>query len=536
MAFTGSYADIPIGQDGLNGANNLALVQTNQLIDARNISLAGGALTKEGGATNFNSSAIGSGASIIGGHDWWPGSSLQRAIVLASNGAAYRDTGSGAFGTTLTTGKNWSTSNVPVFAEGGREASGNNTKLFIATGSDQVQVLSGDGTSLADISSTTRPSDWASSYPRFVFQHEGRLWAGGNANFPYMLYYSLASDFENFTTGDIGLPRLINVWPGEGEYLAAGTSFRGYGVVWKYPRGIYLIDTSDPDQQQWKAVVISRSIGIASSRAWCQVEGDILFMDASGSFHLLSAVSEFADIRASNISQRVWLDEWVRRNVNLAQLTNVQAAYYPSKREAHFAVAGAGATTNSMRIIWDFNAQLPRAHYSNLVTAQSVWTYLDSNGTPRLRTGSNTGYVRNMDQSGKTLNGGAYESYFRSANVDFSDLGGGNNPELSARRKNGRFLEVVVEPTGNWDMTVECYHDGDLAETLTFNQGSTGVALGTFVLGTNTLGGSTILNKKRRMTGSWRRISLAGRNSGAGQDFSISRFIVHFALGSDRLT
>lgn len=532
MAFTGSQIEIPIGQDGLNGAANLSLVRPNQLIDARNISLADGPITKEGGATNFNASALAGGASIIGGYDWWPGTATQRTIVLTSNGAAYRDTGGGSFGTTLATGLGWTTASVPVFAEGGREVVGNNAKLFIATGDEQVQVLSGDGTSLADISSTTRPSDWASSYPRFVVNHDGRLWAGGNDNFPHQLYYSLASDFENFTTGDIGLARVLPVYPGEGRYLAAAASFQSYLVVWKYPRGVYLIDTTDPDQGNWIVKVLSRSIGIASPRAWCQVEGDILFMDPSGSFHLLTAVSEYGDLRASNISARVWLDTWVKANTNLSQLTRVQAAYYPTKREAHFACAAGGSTVNNLRIIWDFNADLPRAHYSDLVTAQSLWIYQDASGTPRLRSGSDTGYVRSMDQDAKTLNNAAYASVFQSAHLDFVEAGG---PEYGARRKNYRFLEIVVQPAGSWDVDVEIYLDGEYSETVSFDLSGVGAVLGSFVLDTDELAGSVVLNRKKRLVGSGRRISLRGVNDGVGEDFSISRFLLHFQLGNDQL-
>ena len=77
--------------------------------------------------------------------------------------------------------------------------------------------------------------------------------------------------------------------------------------------------------------------------------------------------------------------------------------------------------------------------------------------------------------------------------------------------------------------------DGVEHETVTFNMGSTGAALGSFVLNTDTLGGGEVLNKKRQIHGSGRRISLIGKNSAASQDFSIARMYLHFTPGSDRL-
>jgi len=49
------------------------------------------------------------------------------------------------------------------------------------------------------------------------------------------------------------------------------------------------------------------------------------------------------------------------------------------------------------------------------------------------------------------------------------------------------------------------------------------------------LAGDQVLNKKRRITGGGRRISLQGRNSGDGQDFSVSKFYLHFRVSDERL-
>jgi hypothetical protein len=63
--------------------------------------------------------------------------------------------------------------------------------------------------------------------------------------------------------------------------------------------------------------------------------------------------------------------------------------------------------------------------------------------------------------------------------------------------------------------------------------GVTGSDLGSFVLGTDVLAGTKILNKKRRLLGSGRRISIVGRNNGDSQDFSVAKFLIHFKAGNE---
>jgi hypothetical protein len=85
-------------------------------------------------------------------------------------------------------------------------------------------------------------------------------------------------------------------------------------------------------------------------------------------------------------------------------------------------------------------------------------------------------------------------------------------------------------------LNCDIYHDNKLRQTITFNlNNNTGGALGSFVLGTSTLGSSTLITRKKRLTGGGRRISIRGANNAAGEDISISRMYVHFHVGDERI-
>lgn len=526
MTFRGQIASLVLGTGGHNGSKNQAIVPVDQLIDADNLSFESITIRKEGGASKYNGSALVGTPQVLGGHDWFPAEGVQRSVILTDAGDLLKDDGAGSYGTTLKSGLTVS-SILPVFVEGGKEAAASNRKLFIFTQKNAVQVLSADGATTSDIA--TPPADWSgASQPRFGLNHEDRIWGGGNSNDPHRLYYSDTVDHEDFTGGVSGQ---ISIFPGEGEYLVQAVSFIGLIVCWKYPRGIYVVDTTPVSVSDWKVSRMSANLGGASEHCAVAVDNDILFVDPTMDFHLISTVTEFGNLGSNNLSNIYNYSEFLRDNANLAQVKKIYGAYYVAKREAHFGVAQTGGSINGARIVVDFNSpQGPRFRFSTRDIAISLWVKQDSDGTDRLTMGDDRGFVWDLDQDTRSQDGIGYTGKFQTPHLDFGHL----EPTLAAVNKNYSFLELVVEPTGNHNLNVDIIIDDNLSETVTFNMGTNGATLGSFVLGTDKLSGASILNKKRRIVGSGRRISLVGRNNGAAQDFSVSKFLVHFTPGTDQ--
>ncbi len=528
MGYIGQVIPIPAGQGGLVGTKNQTDIAPDKLITARNVSLYGDALSKEGGAAKYNSSAITGGPTILGGWDWWPTSGTQRMVVACSDGKLYKDTGGGTFGTTLVSGLTI-TGTVPVFVDGGKEAAANNRKLFCFTGVNAVQVLSADGATTANLA--TPPADWSgSNQPTFGAVHkDGRMFAGGNANDPHRLYYSTTTNHEDYTGSGSGS---ISIYPGDGEKLVGAISFKGLIIAWKFPVGIYAVDTSDPLVTNWEVKRLSKNVGGVSPLGMIEVDDDILFIDPTGNVHALSAVTEFGDISASNLSRLNHIYQYLADNLNLSRLNTARAIYYAAKREAHFAVTGAGSSVNSVRFVVDFNdPQQIRFRWSDRDVCEALWLRKDVNNIHRPTTGDNAGFVWNLDQSSKTLGGAAFIGEFQTPHMDFKWV----DPKLATVRKIGQFLECLVNPTGSWNLNVDIIWDGVTVQTVTFNMGVTGAALGSFTLGTDKLAGDQIVNRKRRIVGSGRRLSLRGYNSGTGEDFSVGQFFLHCLISDERL-
>src|SRR4030095_6101786 len=182
MAYVGQIIDIPFGRAGLTGTRNLLAVRPDQLIEASNVSYEGGTLQKARGAPLYTAALAGAPA-ILGGWDWWPDTSTQRVVILASAGTLLKDAGLGTFPVTLKTGLT-TAGVVPVFVEAGKEAVALPRRLFVFTGRNPVQVLEADGATTADVA--TPPTDWAGvNQTPAGAPHAARGWradAGGGAH------------------------------------------------------------------------------------------------------------------------------------------------------------------------------------------------------------------------------------------------------------------------------------------------------------------------------------------------------------------
>ena len=519
MAFDGIIGEIPLGIDGLTGNKNLSQLSIGSLLQADNISFENGTLQKEGGAAKYNSSAITGAPSIIGGHDWFPSSATQRMIVLTSGGKLLKDSGTAAFPVELFTGLTV-TDIAPVFIDGGKEAATNNRKLFLFTKSNQVNVLSGDSATSAAMS--TPAADWTgSTFPITGCIHEGRLWAFMG----HRAYYSTTTDHENFTGATSGS---LNVYPGEGEEIRAALSFKGLIIIWKYPRGIFLIDTSDPDTTKWRVIKHSEKIGSPGSQCAVPIDDDIVFLDTGGNIHLISAITEFGNLGGRSLSKIQRIDVKIRDEYEVSRLWNARGVFYTTKNELHFSCSALNSTTNDRRLVIDLNRQdVVRFRESTRDTLESLWIRQDADNIPSLVGGDNVGFVWELDQTTKSKDGSGYASVFQTPYLDLGHI----DPALTFVEKSGAFLEIVSEPKGQYDLAIDVYWDEVLYETITFNLGAQGGTLGSFILGTDTLGGQKIEHLKKPLQGMGKRVSFAGRQSGADQDFSIGKMYIHFTKG-----
>ncbi|KKL74242.1 hypothetical protein LCGC14_2066870, partial [marine sediment metagenome] len=251
MSYVGSTLEVPLGIDGMFGIKRIPITG---LLQARNITLENNLIEKLGGATRQNAVALSGG--VAAELDWWPDSVTQRFIVVTDDGGVFRDTGPWTFPTTvLAAGTLTIAGQSPHLVEGGNEAPGSNKKLFLFTGNDAVRVGSGDFVAMTTIANP--PADWAGArQPRTGAVHQARLWGF----LEHTAYFSTPDDHEDFTGVGSGS---IPIEPGVGQFISGALPTRLMLIVGKFPRGLFIVNTSDITIANWRYDPQSRAIGPA---------------------------------------------------------------------------------------------------------------------------------------------------------------------------------------------------------------------------------------------------------------------------------
>lgn len=410
----------------------------------------------------------------------------ERLIALNAGGRLSRyvfnngGLGLSATPTSITTGLGAALTNRPKFVQGGQEAGAQPAKLFLFTGLEVVRVLEGEAT-FGNIS--TPPTDWSgTNQPVGGIVHRGRLVGYGNANSPHRLYFSLATDHEDFTTaGTFQLGIFSNI----GQRIFNTAVHNGVLFIWKWPEGLFYLDDTDLTETNWSVRVVSAALGCAPSpHAVLPMDDDVLFCDASGHFHILSAVNTLGGVRASDLTRALGLQNWTRGNINTHALATMQSSWDPVAKIAYFAMPDNGDEGGRASLLLKFDFGLVpsggpvRFSYTNAINGTYALARMREQyiGDPGLLVASEAAVatfplIYFLDPTGATgdVTGTGYVMTFTLPVNDLSDL----DPSLRAKQKIFDGVELLFDSLHTaGTVYLDMYVDGTLRETVTISPGS----------------------------------------------------------------
>ena len=403
-----------------------------------------------------------------------------------------------------------------------------NTFQLSATVGGAAINITDNGSGTHTIYRATRPADWVAGKPTWAFMHIGRMYAGGNRNRPDGVYASVLSNHNDYlSTGSL----FFSVYPGEGERIVGGISWRNKNYIFKYPKGIYVLDDSSADTADWGYRRVSKYVGCVGPTAMLEADDEVYFVSPDGFIHALSAVQESGDVMSSAILP-MELGTYIRENVNFTRLARAASAYYAKKRKIIFGFSAAASSVNNLLVGLDIHRTVQGARdvqpfASTRDECQSLAIYRDASSEQnQLLAGTSTGYVYQLDTEARSKDGAGYMSRFETKDIDLFDEG--------ARNANLRELEVTFVPTGNWNLTLKVYKDGDLGDPISMSMIGSGGILDAFVLDTDVLGTDVLQNGRGRLYGDCRRVRIAGENAEPDETFSITNLALRYTPGNVR--
>lgn len=510
--------EIPAGRDGITRVKNATLLRASQLAYADNITAERLAFEKMPGASKVNTVAL--SGDVLGHWDWIYGNpATQELVAYVDDGASASLVTVNGSGVVATLKSGLTTGGFPWFEEGW---TGSQRVLYIFNGLNTPQVYTGGGVPSTDI---TNPSaDWAVNKPAAAGQTRTRMVAWGNSNFSHSLYLTVPGAHSNYTGGESAVER---IFPGEGQKITAGKFHKERFYIGKYPLGIYYLDDSDISPANWSRYRVTNSIGTGGPGCMLDIGDDLIIFGTDGYFYALSQIRTQGQVSIPPfLAQET--SEFIKEKVNLAYLHKVRSIWFGHKRQAWFAVPSTNSTECDAIIIFDLmEPENPKLLYSTRDVCTSLTLRRASvTAVQKPSFGDTDGFIWQGDQSARNKGGAAYTAQYETVPVPLMPG--------ALTRGNLEQLHVVMQPQGNWDLTLEVLRDGVSSQTVAYSMQTPGAAAGTISLDSDVLAGQTIANVRHRIYGDCRYVKLIGQNDNADENFAVMSHIVEFSKGNDR--
>ena len=529
----------PCGKGGLNRMDNYLNFPVEDLAWIDGITVENTAWEKEAGAIKLNSEA--KSTDILTVRDFWYDDQVdaeERIYCLLDDKNILELDSAGATTTTMDmslniTGTLTTATFLPGFTDATTFAPG-----FISTptpGIFRTLILFTDaglpvymvppawnGTSDPNFFLTGyQAADWTSAngFPHFGFHHNFRVLAFTKTS--SIIYMSNPKNHIQFDA-DSPNTYIMDVYPGEERYIAAGVSWRQTAYLFKYEYGIYVLNDTDSNIASWRVDKLTDSFGVAGHGCVLSYEKDVIVLSAEGYFYSLSDIVTLGQKDVVPILPQE-LGEFIRSEINTSRLDLVRSVYYARKRQIIFMLPATGTTVLNRRLVFDMAMpQRVRITWSERDTCLDL-TVRRNSGVQQPMWCDADGFIWLGDQATRSKDSGAYTGQFETPPI---------SPYPNGEQYfNLKEVQVTMKPTGNYDLSLEVHTDNTLRDTLTVSQQASGVPTGSFSLDADVLAGTVVKTTHFRINGEATRIKLLGRNTAAGETFAVQNITVRGTPG-----
>jgi len=425
--------------------------------------LDGGPHKIEGMTKNF-ASALESSAAITGIYDLWltgtSGTPAQHRVMHVGT-KIKKDDADDSFSDLFTSMTAGSTPDYTVFED-----------LLIMSNENEVPK-SWDGSTAQNL---------AGSPPRFAFStvHRQKCWAAGVKANPSTLYYSVNNDPADWASAGSGS---ITIDPDDGDRITGIVSFQDRLYVFKgpYKGSIHFIEGSAPTgSDAFARRPFAKGIGCVAHNTITHYMNDVAFTWQGGEVHTLSATEKYGDFEHSALTNPI--ANWLRENANLDKMNVARTVNWQKHSLLLFAIPTGASSTPNMVLMYDYRFQPGRwAQWSKLDNVHSLAEgYNASTGLTNILAGCDDGFLRTLGQENRNVDG--TESISMSVATPFLQY---ELPEMMKQFNGGA---LVFNPRTDGTVVFGWRRDGATRQTENVSTTSPGVKLGTFILGTDTLG------------------------------------------------
>ena len=489
------------------------------LVDAENVffELDGGP-HKIGGTTKLNSSAVASGAQIMGLTDFWrmgTGGAGTQQRVLHAGTVIMADAANGTFSNIRTGREEDATPSYCTF----------NDVLLIGSTSTTDNPQTYDGTTCGDLGGTS---------PRWSFAaaHKNRVWAAGVAGTPSRLHYSALLNQADWVGATAGY---IDIDPNDGDRITGIVSHKNDLFVFKGPYygSIHRITGSAPTgSDAFSRIPFIRGLGAVWHNTIFRFRDDIGFMWADGSVHSLNATASFGDFNEAALSRPI--HKYLREHLNFAYLHRSWAANNVQKSIVAITVPVDSGSFCNQILMMDHSHQDIRWAQWPALNASCIANVIDAtdNSRPKFYIGGRDGFVRRTDATTRLID--TATGIAAKVTTPYTNYG---SPFTMKTISGGA---VGIATKGSYNLTFGWQTDNAVQQSATVSQGGFGAPLDGSATGftldhptLSLLGGAAYVDRfVEEMQGEYRSIQFQITQSVASQDLEVHSLSTLNELGS----
>lgn len=474
---------------------------------------------KCGGASKINSSAVDSGADIVGMFDFWragtAGTFSQKFVIVTGTGKVLKEDMDGTYDD-ITGAASISANTVPVFCQA-------RDLLTIFTSSNDTPLKWNQTGNVASLGGTPPVG-------RGMVFHVNRGWIWGvNAN-PSRLYYSSSTDIEDWSGGDTGS---IDIDPEDGDRIVGAVSFKQVLIVFKGPNkgSIHQISgTSPTGTDGFARKVLVRGIPLQTHNSIVPVGDDVLFMSDRG-IHSLTTTLQFGNFVQADLTR--YLKNYWHHSLNLTQLQKVWGVDYTEANCVLWSAPSSGSTDNDTVFGLSYIKLQEEGWKPFTWTRGGLSAAIRISPTTKRRQlvfGTTDGFTAIQDTADRSIYGTtAYVMRLQSPEIiigqaDPSGRERGDIPVMLERF----YLRAVA--TGDHNVLAYVTLGEEDPITYTFNQGGQGFELDSDSLDSETLDDAVtrVVYSTPKITGPTRGAKFDFQQGGLSQDANLLEFGVEY--------
>jgi hypothetical protein len=229
-----------------------------------------------------------------------------------------------------------------------RKADSTEDVVIMTNGAETPQRWNQSDSTVDNVYGTPTDIDF---YPSCIETHRYRMWAAGVPSYPYRLYYSAESKYDDWnTTDDAGYIDIIDSVGSKLTAIVGG--YNNYLITFsEYSVGGISGSTATPTSANvFTPFPIMRGLGAVNNAGVIVHGNDIYFVSYKG-IHALSTTEKYGDIRETYLSADIQEDF---NALNRNRLEYCCGAVWPELNYLIWSFAEGGQTTNNVCFVYDY--------------------------------------------------------------------------------------------------------------------------------------------------------------------------------------